>query len=112
VLALKRHAAALHDLTDQEWKELGEIQKIIMRALHSILRTQKEYLLQLAEAEGFNHVHFHFVPVMPELAKECRGPNIFKCHGPQVGEPLRAEDVSELGIKLSDLLTSTYTLER
>lgn len=108
VVALKRHAAALHELSDQEWEELGELQKVIVRGLHSILKTQKEYILQLAEANGFNHVHFHLVPVMEDMSRELRGANIFNAHGPAVIPSLQGGDLDEFGVQLSEFINKNF----
>jgi diadenosine tetraphosphate (Ap4A) HIT family hydrolase len=37
----------------------------------------KTYVILLAEAEGYSHVHFHIVPRMREFTDEQRGPNVF-----------------------------------
>ncbi|MEV0354048.1 hypothetical protein AB0H88_50615 [Nonomuraea sp. NPDC050680] len=37
---------------------------------------EKTYVMQFAELEGFNHVHFHTVPRMADLSADLRGPKI------------------------------------
>src|SRR5437868_1940912 len=61
VCVLKRHATALHDLTDQEFAELATIERVASLALHKVLKSEKEYIVCFAEGEGFNHIHFHII---------------------------------------------------
>ena len=77
VLVLKRHAQALHELTEQECRELGELQGKGARVLSRVLNCEKEYSMCLAEAEGFNHVHAHLVGKPRDLPAELRGVRIF-----------------------------------
>jgi diadenosine tetraphosphate (Ap4A) HIT family hydrolase len=74
---LKRHAQALHELTKQECRELGELQGKSARVLFRVLDCEKEYSMCLAEAEGFNHVHVHLVAKPRGLPAELRGVRIF-----------------------------------
>ena len=76
VLVLKRHAEALHELTEMEFAELQLFFRKAIRLLHDELGCEKEYVLQLAEAPGHKHVHFHIVPISKDLPKEVRGRNI------------------------------------
>jgi diadenosine tetraphosphate (Ap4A) HIT family hydrolase len=62
VIVLKRHAEALHELTADEFAELGEIQAKVTRLLHAETGCLKEYSVCFAEMEGFYHIHFHVIP--------------------------------------------------
>lgn len=77
VIVLKRHAAALHELTAEEWGELGDLQKRTISLLHAFFHCEKEYVMCLAEGQGFNHIHFHMVPRLSDLPEESRGAAIF-----------------------------------
>ncbi len=94
VLVLKRHAAALHELTVQEFSELQELTPKIVSILHAHFRCTKEYIICLAEAPGHEHVHVHFIPRAADLAVEFRGAKIFGLIG--VPDPLPQQDVVEL----------------
>lgn len=72
-----RHIGALHELTKNEMKEFGEIFPKIPKALHKILKSEKEYAIQLAEGSGFNHVHFHIVAKSKKTPKKYQGTEIF-----------------------------------
>lgn len=91
ILAPRRHVTAVADLTDAEAAGLGGWQVRLSRALHDVTGCAKTYVVQLAEKEGFAHVHFHVVPRMPGLPVERRGPRVFAHLGvtarERVGEP-------------------------
>ncbi|MDQ6693897.1 MAG: HIT family protein [Chloroflexota bacterium] len=77
VLVLKRHAAALHELTGAEFAEMATLLEKITKLLSKALDCEKEYVMCLAEAEGFQHVHFHVVPRPKGIVEELKGPRIF-----------------------------------
>lgn len=73
VLVLKRHAAAAHELSSEEFEELGVLVEPTVRMLRDAFDTEKEYVLLLAEGEHFRHVHVHVIPVGSEMPEELRG---------------------------------------
>jgi len=77
VLVLKRHAEALHDLTPEEFAELGVLQGRAVRLLHTVTGCAKEYSVCFAEMPGFFHIHFHIIPRAADLPQESRGGKIF-----------------------------------
>lgn len=81
VLVLKRHAEALHELSSEEFAELTTLLGRATGLLREILGCQKEYVMCLAEAEHFHHVHVHVVPRAPHLDPELRGTRIFALLG-------------------------------
>jgi diadenosine tetraphosphate (Ap4A) HIT family hydrolase len=82
VLVLRRHAEALHDLTQDEFAELGELLRGLTPTLRRETGCLKEYVSCYAEAEGFSHIHVHVIPRPPDLPPELRGPNVFSLIGP------------------------------
>jgi diadenosine tetraphosphate (Ap4A) HIT family hydrolase len=76
VLLTNRHVDALHNLTKAEMQEFNRIFPKIPKALHNLLKNEKEYVLQLAEGKGFHHVHFHIVAKPKNLPKKYIGPNV------------------------------------
>ena len=78
VILLKRHAEALHDLSRTEFAELAEIQYKLAQVTHQDSHVQKEYMMLFAEAQGFSHIHIHFVPKPENLPARLKGPAIFK----------------------------------
>ena len=94
VLILKRHAAALHELTADEFRELGLLQERIVRVLHQELQEEKEYLMCFAEGEGFQHMHLHVVAKTSNFPQEAKGPKVFS-----LLKVDRESSVSEEGIR-------------
>ena len=52
VVVLKRHVEALHELTAEEFTELGAIQARATKLLFAVLDCEKEYVMCLAEGEA------------------------------------------------------------
>ena len=77
MIALKRHAEALHELTADEFVELGMIQSRLSKLLYETLDCQKEYVSCYAETEGFYHIHFHVFAKPHDLPKELFGGRSF-----------------------------------
>jgi len=78
VLALKRHAEALHELSEEEFAELSKLQHHVATILHQELGCEKEYVACFGEAAHFNHIHFHVVAKPHNLPDELRGTGIFR----------------------------------
>lgn len=77
VLVPRRHVVKVADLSEREASSLGSWQVRLSRALHAVTGCTKTYVAQFAEAEGFDHVHFHVVPRMADLDEQLRGPRVF-----------------------------------
>ena len=77
VAVLKRHVEALHELTPEEFAELGLIQARATKLLFAVLDCEKEYVMCLAEGGGFHHIHFHIVPKPRDLPPELKATRIF-----------------------------------
>lgn len=77
VLVLKRHAEALHELSAEEFVELGHIQAKLIPLLHKELGSEKEYVSCYAEMEHFRHIHFHVFAKPPNLPNELKGGGSF-----------------------------------
>lgn len=77
VIALKRHAEALHELTAEEFGELAQIQARLLPLLHEELRCEKEYLSCYAEMEHFRHVHIHVFARPAGFPEELKGGRSF-----------------------------------
>jgi diadenosine tetraphosphate (Ap4A) HIT family hydrolase len=77
VIVLKRHAEALHDLSVDEFTELGRLQSLATRFLNEELHCQKEYISCYGEAEGFAHIHFYVFAKPADLPEELKGGKSF-----------------------------------
>jgi diadenosine tetraphosphate (Ap4A) HIT family hydrolase len=78
VIVLRRHAIALHELSSEEFMELGTVLELTVRALHEKLGSAKEYAACYAEAKGFEHIHFHVVPRAHDMPEELLGAGSFE----------------------------------
>ena len=75
VVVPRRHTTRVADLTAGEAADLGPLLVAVSRAIETVTRSPKTYVMQFAEAEGFSHVHFHVTPRSPDV--EHRGPKVF-----------------------------------
>jgi diadenosine tetraphosphate (Ap4A) HIT family hydrolase len=78
VVVLRRHAEALHELTSEEFAELGSVLELSVRAVHGAHGTAKEYAACYAEARGFEHIHFHVVPRAHDVPEQHMGAASFE----------------------------------
>jgi diadenosine tetraphosphate (Ap4A) HIT family hydrolase len=85
VLVPRRHTVALDDLTTDEAADLGPLLRAVSSALREVVGCRKTYVALFAEAEGFQHIHFH-IPRQPGLEADLRGPRVFGLLG---GDPAR-----------------------
>lgn len=77
VLALRRHATEVADLTDEEARALGPLILDASRALKAVTGCAKTYIAQFAEHPLHPHVHVHVIPRYADLGEDHRGPGIF-----------------------------------
>ena len=77
VIVLKRHAEALHELTADEFAELGALLSRLTRFLFEELHCEKEYISCYAEMEHFRHIHVHVFARPPDLPDELKGGKSF-----------------------------------
>ena len=95
VIVLRRHATALHELTNEEFAELGPLLERTVRLLHETLGSAKEYVACYAEAHGFEHIHFHVVPRAADLPEQFRGAGSFDLIRVPVKEAVSPEVVKQ-----------------
>lgn len=81
VLLPVEHVTSLDQLAPEAAAELGGLLRALTEALIRVTGCVKTYVMLLAEAEGFSHLHFHVVPRVADLPDELRGPRIFALLG-------------------------------
>ncbi len=106
MVALRRHAEAIDELTANEAAELGELLRQVSRALKQTLGCSKTYVMQFAESPDHPHVHFHVVARMPEQAPEDRAYRIFRHLGAPPAQRCSEEALNELAEGLSARLNA------
>jgi diadenosine tetraphosphate (Ap4A) HIT family hydrolase len=104
VLVPRRHVTAVADLTDAEAADLGTWQVRLSRALRAVTGCVKTYVVQFAEKEGFDHVHFHLIPRMGDQPDDRRGPRVFGYLAPPPDRRVDAELMNHLAYRLRDHL--------
>ncbi len=104
VVLPSRHAVAIAELRPEEAAQLGPMLIDVSRALAVVTGCLKTFVLQLAEAEGFAHVHFHVVPRAAGLPDDVRGPRVFSLIGRPVGERVAEDEQDRLALALATQL--------
>ena len=108
VLVPTVHITALAELSEAAAAELGPMLRDLSEALQQVVGCVKTYVVLLAEAEGFSHVHFHVVPRMPDLPPELRGPRIFQLLGLPPEQSVGEAEMDRLGQAIHDQLPATH----
>ena len=96
VLVPARHVTALDELAPKEVAELGPLLRDLSAALRAVTGCVKTYVMLLAEADGFEHMHFHVVPRMADQPAELRGPRIFAMLGAPPDRQVPAADMDTI----------------
>ena len=78
VLVSDRHVEAMEALTASEADSLGRLVHATATALRAVTGCVKSYVLFLAEAERFHHLHVHVVPRAAGMPESYRGANVFE----------------------------------
>jgi diadenosine tetraphosphate (Ap4A) HIT family hydrolase len=104
VVVLNRHCTAIHDLTPKELSSFADVLGRATRALHAVLGTEKEYVVQFAEAEGHAHVHFHLIARLPNWPDTLKGVRVFSANGTKAANPLPSAVTTTLVEQLKDYL--------
>ena len=96
-------------LTVDEAAELGPLLRNLTAALRTAVGCEKTYVALFAEAEGFQHVHFHVIPRMGDLNPDLRGRRIFGLLGGDPSSFVPETVMDRLAVQLTGLLMSTGT---
>lgn len=95
-----RHVESLSELTTGETAVLGPLLVAATRALQSVTGCPKTYVMLLAEAERFHHLHFHVVPRMASWPPEVQGVRVFDFLRRDPAQQLTADAMDELALRL------------
>lgn len=96
VIVLRRHAEALHELRTDEYVELGYVLERTVRVVHEATGCAKEYVACYAEADGFQHIHFHVVPRAADMPTHLIGANSFALLKVSEVEAVQPEEIRAL----------------
>jgi diadenosine tetraphosphate (Ap4A) HIT family hydrolase len=106
VLVARRHVTSLSQLTLEEAAGLGPLLRAISQALEDVLGAAKAYVIFLAEAEGFSHLHIHLIPRAADLPADRRGPAIFTYLKQAEPAWVPAAEMDALALRLRPLIES------
>jgi diadenosine tetraphosphate (Ap4A) HIT family hydrolase len=98
-----RHVEALADLSDEESAVLGPLLRNVSAALTTVTSCIKTYVILLAEAPGFSHLHFHVVPRMDNVPDHRKGASIFAY---LKEEPLSDHEQDAVAYRIRDALAN------
>jgi diadenosine tetraphosphate (Ap4A) HIT family hydrolase len=107
VLVLRRHAAAVNELTEAESVELGELIRRTSIALKEVTGCVKTYVMQFADSPEHPHVHFHIVPRMADQPEERNGIHIFGYLGATENERVPEEIMNQVALKVRAILQTS-----
>jgi len=99
-----RHVLAMDELTEEESTELGPLLRRLTKALRAATGCEKTYVILLAEAEGFGHVHFHVIPRMPWFSDDQQGPNVFTFLGQPETDWVSPDEMDRIAKTLREAL--------
>ena len=104
VLVVRRHVAAVCELTDDEAAVLGPLIRDVSRALRELVGCEKTYVVQFAEHPQHRHVHVHVIPRDGNLPADHHGPGIFQLLGVDESERVPEDDMNGFAAGLRSLL--------
>jgi diadenosine tetraphosphate (Ap4A) HIT family hydrolase len=104
LVAPLRHIEHLaRDLAADEYLRLQATVYRVVRALESVVPSERTYVLSLGSQQGNAHIHFHVVPLPPGTPYERQQFHALDASNGVV--PLTPEQTAELGAKLRAALT-------
>jgi Diadenosine tetraphosphate (Ap4A) hydrolase and other HIT family hydrolases len=109
VLLPTRHITALTELDPDAAAELGPLLRDLSQALREVVGCVKTYIVLLAEAERFSHVHFHVIPRMRDQPEQLRGPGIFGMLGLPPEQCVPDAEMDRIAECLSVALATNHT---
>ena len=105
VVISRRHVLGLGELSVDEAADLGQVLRAGSAALESVVGCAKTYVVLYAEVPGFDHLHVHLVPRMPDLDPGYQGSGIFQLLKRPESEWVPAEERDRLGTEINAELT-------
>ena len=93
VVRLKRHCEHLHELSQEEFRELAEFQYESIRLQNDLLNPEKEYIVCFSETPQFKHLHVHIIPKPKGTPPQKSGTGIFIHLKPETTEALKPEEI-------------------
>ena len=96
VVLPRRHVTAMAQLTADEAGELGALLQRLSVALEQVTGCVKTYVMQFAEAPGYQHLHVHLVPRQADIPPDRRGPRVFGYLGVPPGQQIPQSEIDRV----------------
>ncbi|KAF2404849.1 HIT-like protein [Trichodelitschia bisporula] len=96
VIVAQKHVLSLDEMPDEALMELGLLQGKLTRALREVVGSLKAYSVFFAEGRGFEHVHIHIVPRMPDQPPDRKGRRVFEYLPPPAVEAVPVEEMDRI----------------
>lgn len=77
ILVLNTHKSSLDQLSPEEWYEFSILLPHITTVMKDTFDSTQQYVCQFSAKPGFNHVHWHIIPVNKNLPIKYQGSKIF-----------------------------------
>jgi len=106
VLVVRRHIAAIDEMSAAEASELGLLMRRVSLALKEVTGCQKTYVLQFAEHPQHPHVHFHIVPRMKNQPDDRRGTKIMGYLNPPEADRIDEDAMNPFAKQIQLLLSN------
>jgi len=104
VVVLRRHVVEVAELTVEEAAELGMMLRQASAALEAVVGCSKTYIALFGEQEGFEHLHVHVVPRMPDFGEGHLGTRVFEFLKCPASEWVSADARDALALALAEKL--------
>jgi diadenosine tetraphosphate (Ap4A) HIT family hydrolase len=96
VVVSRRHITSLSQLTAQESAALGPVLNRLSSAAEAVTGASKCYVIFLAEAPGFEHLHIHVVPRLLDMPDDRIGIDAMKYLAHPENEWVAPEDMDRI----------------
>ena len=101
----RRHITTLSELSAAEAEALGPLLKRLSDALERVTGALKCYVMFFAEAPGFDHLHIHVAPRLPDCPEDRLGPKLISYLGEPEERWLSAQQMDEVAIRVRKALS-------
>jgi diadenosine tetraphosphate (Ap4A) HIT family hydrolase len=111
ILVTREHVTALDSLDAEGHAELGTLLGQLSQALRTLTGCEKTYVMQFSETPGYQHLHIHLVPRMPDQPEDRQGPQVFGYLDVPEDEEVPADERDRIGLALRATLATQLSDE-
>jgi diadenosine tetraphosphate (Ap4A) HIT family hydrolase len=100
VVVSRRHLTSASQLTPEEAAALGPLLSRLSTAIEAETGASKCYVVFLAEAPGFEHLHIHVIPRLPDMPPDRIGIEAMKYLAQPESQWVRVEDMDKISASI------------